>query len=67
MGKRGTLKFSYIHRLGSFFFGGGGGGGGGGVQHFEFQYFWGLSLMNIFLVSDFVDIFWGVITKLEYI
>ena len=53
--------------------GGGGGGGGGtlifsyihrlwlflGVQSFEFRYFGGFS-------EDFVDIFGGVITKLDY-
>ena len=38
-GGGGTLIFSYIRRLGSFF----------GVQNFEFHYFWGFSeKMNIF-------------------
>ena len=59
----GTLIFSYIRRLGSFF----------GVQNFEFQYFFyfffwggggGVRKMNIFGgYEDFVDIyiffFWG--------
>ena len=36
-GRGGTLIFSYIGRLGSFFFLGGGG------QNFEFQYFLGFS------------------------
>ena len=37
----GTLKFSYIRRLGSFF----------GVQNFEFQFFWGVfRKINIFWV-----------------
>ena len=34
----GTLIFSYIRRLGSFF----------GGQNFEFQYFWGFSEKLIF-------------------
>ena len=52
----GTTIFSYIRRLGLFF----------GVQIFIFQYFLGFSEMNIFWgYEDFVDIFWGVITKLD--
>ena len=47
---RGTLIFSYIHRLGSFF----------GVQNFEFQYLWGFQKNEYFLgYEDFVDTFWG--------
>ena len=39
-----------------------------GVQKFEFQYFWGLKKNEYFLgYDDFVDIFWGVFTKLDYI
>ena len=49
----GTLIFLYIHRLGSFFL----------VQNFEFQYFWGFSEKKKF----FGGIFFGVITKLDYI
>ena len=50
--------FSYIRRLGSFL----------GVQNFEFQYFREFSEKKIFGgYEDFVDIFWGVITKLDYI
>ena len=46
----GTLIFSYIHRLGSFF----------GVQNFESHYFSGFSeKMNIFGYEDFVDICLG--------
>ena len=46
----GTLIFSYIRRLGSFF----------GVQNFEFQYFWGFQKNKYFFgYEDFVDIFWG--------
>ena len=47
----GTLIFSYIRRLGSFF----------GVQNFDFQYFLGFSEKEIFLggYEDFVDIFGG--------
>ena len=37
-GGGGTLIFSHIRRLGSFF----------GVQSFEFQYFWGFSEKLIF-------------------
>ena len=49
-----TLIFLYIRRLGSFFW----------DQNFEFQYFWGVSEN---WHEDFVDIFGGVITKLDYI
>ena len=53
MGGGGTLIFSYIRRLGSFF----------GVQNFDFQYFWGFSEKEIFFFGggyeDFVDIFGG--------
>ena len=46
----GTLIFSYMRRLGSFF----------GVQNFEFQYLRGFSEKRIFWgYQDFVDIFWG--------
>ena len=56
-----TLIFSYIRRLRSFF--------GGGGQNFEFHYYFGIFReINIFLrYEDFVDIFWGVITKFDYI
>ena len=54
--KGGTLIFSYIRMLGSFF----------GVQKFEFQYFLGFSEKLIFFwgYEDFVDFFfffffWG--------
>ena len=54
----GTLIFSYIRRLGSFF----------GVQNFEFQYFWGgFRKNNIFWGMKISGYFWGVITKLDYI
>ena len=44
----GTLIFSCIRRLGSFF----------GFEKFEFQYFWGFSEKIIFFVyEDFVDIY----------
>ena len=69
-GGGGTLIFSYIRGLGSFW----------GVQNFEFQYFFffffffgGGVLKNKYLggggggYEDFVDIFRGVITKLDYI
>ena len=47
-GGGGTLKISYIHRLGSFF----------GVQNFNFQYFLGFSENEYFLgYEDFADIF----------
>ena len=57
-----TLIFSYIRRLGSFFW----------VQIFEFQYFWGFSDLFIyffFFGGGYEDlmIFWGVITKMDYI
>ena len=46
----GTLIFSYIHRLRSFF----------GVQNFESQYFLGFSDSGYFLgYRDFVDIILG--------
>ena len=49
-GGGGTLIFSYIRRLGSFF----------GVQNFEYQYFWGFSDSEYFLgYGNFVDIFLG--------
>ena len=54
----GTLIFSYNRRLGSFFW----------VQNFEFQYFWGFSEKNnIFWGMKILWIFFGVITKLDYI
>ena len=56
-GGGGTLVFSYIPWLVSFF----------GVQNFDFQYFWGFQKNKFFWgYEDFVDIFW-VITKLDYI
>ena len=46
----GTLIFSYIRRLGSFF----------GGQNFEFQYFLGFSeKLTFFGYEHFVNIFWG--------
>ena len=46
----GTLIFSYIRRLWSFF----------GVQDFKFQYFWGFQKNKYsFGYEDFVDIFGG--------
>ena len=58
-GGGGTLIFSYIRRLGRFF----------GVQNFKFEYF--LSFLEKVILfegyEDFLDIFWGVITKLDYI
>ena len=45
----GTLIFSYIRRLRTFW----------GVQIFEFQYFWGAEKLIILMYEDFVDILWG--------
>ena len=57
-GGGGTQKFSYIRRLGPFF----------GVQNFEFQYFWGFSKkIYIFGGMKILWIFFGVITKLDFI
>ena len=57
-GGGGTLIISYIRRLGSFL----------GVQNFEFQYFLGFSEKNNnFLGMKILWIFFGVITKLDYI
>ena len=53
----GTLIFSCIRRLGSFF----------GVQNFEFQYFGGFRKMNIFGGMKILWIFWGVIIKMNFI
>ena len=48
--KGGTLIFSYICRLRSFF----------GVQNSEFQYFLGFTEDQYFWgYEDFVEIFWG--------
>ena len=55
------MIFSYIRRLGPFFW------GGGGVKILNFNIFWGLQKNEYLGYEDFVDIFWGVITKLEYI
>ena len=57
-GGGGTLIFSYIRSLGSFF----------GVQHFESQYFFRFSekCKNISGMK-ILWIFFGVITKLDYI
>ena len=56
-GGGGTLIYAYIRRLGHIF----------GVQNFDFH-FWGFSEKRIFLgYQDFVDIFLGVISKLDYI
>ena len=55
-GGGGSLIFSYIRRLGSFFM----------VQIFEHQYFWGFSEKLIFLgVWKFCRYFFGVIQKLD--
>ena len=57
-GGGGTLIFSYIRGLGSFFW----------VQNCEFQYFWGFSeKINIFWGMTILWIFLGVIAKLDYI
>ena len=53
----GTLIFSYIRRPGSFFL----------VQNFEFQYFLVFSKINIFWGMKILRIFFGIITKLDYI
>ena len=53
----GILTFLYICRLGLFFW----------VQNFEFQYFLGFQKKIVLGYEDFVDIFWGVTTKLAYI
>ena len=46
----GTLIFSYIRRLGSFW----------GIQNFEFHYFWGFQKNEYFGgYEDFVDILGG--------
>ena len=64
-GGGGYSEISNKRRLGVFFFFL---GGGGGVQKFEFLYFWGFQKNEYFLgYEDFVDIFWGVTTKLAYI
>ena len=51
-GGGGTLIFSYLRRLGSYFF---------LVQNFEFQYFLGFSEKNDYFLEyeDFVDTFSG--------
>ena len=59
-GGGGTLIFSYLHRLGSIF----------GVQKFDSHYFLFLGFfrnMNIFWGMKILWIFFGVITKLDYI
>ena len=54
----GTLIFSYIRRLGSFF----------GVNHFRFQNFLGFSEKSIFLGGMKTGAYFsGVITKLNNI
>ena len=46
----GTLRFSYIRRLGLFF----------GFKILNFNIFWGFQKNEYFLgYEDFVDIFWG--------
>ena len=53
----GTLIFSHIRKLRSFF----------GIQNFEFQYFLVFQKNEYFLgYEDYVDIFGGI-TKLDYI
>ena len=52
-GGGGTLIFSYIHRLGSFF----------GVRNFEFQYFWVFS-ENKYWGMKILCIFFGVHHKI---
>ena len=57
-GGGGTQIFSCIRSLGLFF----------GAQKFEFRYFLGFQKNKYFLgYDDFVDIFFWVITKLDYI
>ena len=56
-GGGGTQVFSCIHRLRSFFVG----------SNFEFHYFGGFSEKTIFGGTKILWIFWGVITKLDYI
>ena len=56
-GDWGTLIFSYLRRLGPIFL----------VQSFEFRYFFGFSEQKKNGYENFVDIFFGVVTKLEYI
>ena len=57
-GGGGTLIFSYIRRLGPFF----------GFNILNFDIFGGFQKNKYFLgYENFVDIFWGVITKLDYI
>ena len=58
MPQGGTLIFSYKHRLGPLFL----------VKSFKFQYFRGFQKNEYFLgYENFVDNFFGVITKLDYI
>ena len=38
-----------------------------GVQNFEFQYFLGFRKIETIGYEDFVDTFWGAITKLDSI
>ena len=52
----GTLIFSYIRRLGSFFW----------VQNF-FSIFFGVLKKKFLGYEDFVGIFFWIITKLDYI
>ena len=57
-GGGGTQKFSYIPRLGSIF----------GLEFLNFNIFWGFQKKNTFLgYEDFMDFFFGVITKLDFI
>ena len=57
-GGGGTLIFSYIRRLGSFFW---------FEIYFEFQYIFGFFQKNVYFLGyeDFVNIFFGVTTKLD--
>ena len=56
-GRGGTMIFSYIRRLGSFFW----------FKILNFIIFWGFQKMNIFWGIKILWIFFGVITKLDYI
>ena len=69
-GGGGTLIFSYTRRLGSFFFFFFLGGGGVGGSYFEYKYLFfcgGFRKMKICSGMMILWIFWGVITKLDYI
>ena len=54
----GTLKFSYIHRLGTFFW---------GLKILNFDIYLGFQKNKYFWGMKILWIFFGVITKLDYI